>query len=297
MKEFFFYGVKQIMSIGLILEGGGNRGTYTAGVLDVLMDNNIFFPITYAISAGACNALSYISKQRGRNYEIISKYTADKRYLSFKLLRKTGSIYGFDFIFGELSKTLVSFDYDEFFKSGMQIVVGATDCETGKTVFFDKSQMNESFIPVRASSSMPVVSNIVEFQERKLLDGGVTSPIPIEQAIADGIPKNVIILTRDKSYVKKQKTDVPVGMLKKKYKEYPELIEAMKKRPEVYNNERKLCYEMQEKGDALIIQPSKPITIGKYCKSPEKLKELYDMGVNDAKENLVNIRRFIALNS
>ena len=285
------------MSIGLILEGGGNRGTYTAGVLDVLMDNNIFFPTTYAISAGACNAVSYLSKQRGRNYEVISKYTPDERYLSFKLMRKTGSIYGFDFMFGELAKTLVPLDYTELFKSSMQLFVGTTDCETGKTVFFDKSQMDERLIPVIASSSMPMVSNIVEYQGYKLLDGGVTSPIPLDRAMADGIQKNVVILTRDKSYVKKQKPDFPISMLKRKYNQYPALVEAVKNRPEVYNNERKLCYEMQDKGNALVIQPSKPITIGKYCKKPDKLKELYDMGVNDAKENLVNIRRFIALNS
>lgn len=297
MQRYFFSGVKQIMSVGLILEGGGNRGTYTAGVLDVLMDNNIFFPVTYAISAGACNALSYISKQRGRNYEVITKYTSDKRYLSFKLMRKTGSIYGFDFIFGELSKTLIPFDYEEFFRSSMQICVGTTDCETGKTVFFDKSQMKESFTSVIASSSMPVVSNIVEYQGHKLLDGGVTSPIPLDRAISDGIQKNVVILTRDKSYIKKSKPDFPVGMLKRKYKEYPALIEAIKNRPEVYNNERRLCYEMQDKGNALVIQPSEPVTIGKYCKNPDKLKELYNLGVKDAKENLVNIRRFIALNS
>lgn len=285
------------MSIGLILEGGGNRGIYTAGVLDVLMENNIFFPVTYAISAGACNSLSYISKQYGRSCEIITKYTTDKRYLSFSLLRKTGSIYGFDFIFGELSIELLPFDYDEFFRSNMQLRVGTTDCETGKSVFYDKAKMKRDFTSVIASSSMPIVSKMIDYDGRKLLDGGITAPIPLDIALADGIKKNVVILTRDKDYVKKSKTDVPLHILKNRYRNYPNLINAIINRAEVYNNERKLCYQMQNIGDALVIQPSEPITISKYNRNPNKLKALYDMGVHDAKENLVNIRRFIALNS
>lgn len=285
------------MSIGLILEGGGNRGVYTSGVLDVLMDNNIFFPITYGISAGACNSLSYLSKQRGRNFEIFSKYASDKRYLSFKLLKTTGSIYGFDFIFGELSKKLLPFDYDEFFRTGMQLRVGTTDCETGKPVFFDKSQMQNDFTAVIASSSMPAVSKIVEYQGYKLLDGGIVSPIPIETAIADGIQKNVVVLTRDKSYVKKPQKGFSMKLINKQYKAYPVLIEAIKNRADVYNKERELCYQMQDKGNVLVIQPSKPIKLSRYCKNPDKLKEIYELGVNDAKLNLVNIRRFIALNS
>lgn len=285
------------MSIGLILEGGGTRGAYTAGVLDVLAENNIYFPVVYGISAGACNALSYLSKQNKRNYQIFTRYTSDKRYMSFSSLCRTGNIFGFDFIFGELASELLPFNYEEFFRSEMQLKVGATDCRTGKAVFFEKSDMKRDFSAVIASSSIPVVSKIVDFKGYKLLDGGVSAPIPIEFAINDGTSKNVIVLTREKSYVKKEKSDFPKPLLKRKYRDYPKLIDAVLNRAKVYNHEREICYSEQEKGNAIVIEPSSPITISRYCTKPEKMEELYDMGVRDAREKLIEIRRFIALNS
>ena len=124
------------MSVSLVLEGGGMRGVYTAGVLDVFNENNIIFPVTYGISAGACNALSYISGQKGRNKSIYLDYSSDKRYLSASGYFTRGSIFGFDFIFGDIAETLLPFDYDTFFSNDMQLYVGATDCGTGKPVFF-----------------------------------------------------------------------------------------------------------------------------------------------------------------
>lgn len=285
------------MSINLILEGGGTRGAYTAGVLDVLAENHIFFPTVYGISAGACNALSYISKQNRRNYKIFTEYASDKRYMSLATLIKTGSIFGFDFIFGELANTLLPFDYDEFFKSNMNIIAGATDCLTGKAVFFDKNDMQQDFSAVIASSSLPVVSKPVKFDGKYLLDGGVAAPIPIEYAIKDGFHKNVIVLTREKEYIKPAKSDVPKLILKQKYKQYPALIRAIQERPSVYNREREMCYREQSDGNALVIEPSQPVTIGRYCTDPIKLDQLYHLGVEDAKNKLPDLRRFLALNN
>lgn len=284
------------MSIGLILEGGGMRGAYTAGVLDVLAENNIFLSNIYAVSAGACNALSYISKQNKRNYEIYTKYASDKRYMSFSSLLRKGNIFNFDFIFGEMTDKLLPFDYQEFFRSHMNITAGTTDCMTGKPVFFDKKDMQEDFTAVIASSSLPVVSKPVKFHGMYLLDGGVAAPIPIERAIEDGFHKNIIVLTREKEFYK-TKGDMPKFILERKYRHYPELIRAMLERPEVYNNEKRLCYSEQEKGNAFVVEPSKPVTIGRYCTEPDKLQELYNMGAEDAKNKLSDMRRFIALNS
>ena len=284
------------MSICLILEGGGTRGAYTAGVLDVLTENNIFCQTIYGVSAGACNALSYISKQSKRNYEIFTKYACDKRYMSFSSLLKTGSLFGFEFIFGELADKLLPFDYGEFFKSSMNIFAGATDCETGKAVFFDKKDMEDDFKPLIASSSLPMVTNIVDFRGKYLLDGGVVAPIPIDYAIKDGFEKSIVVLTRENEY-RKKKSDVPKMALKMKYREYPELVKAMINRADVYNSEKELCYFEQEKGNAFVIEPSRPVTIGRYCTKPDKLEELYHLGVTDAKNKLADLRRFIALNS
>ena len=272
------------MSISLILEGGGTRGAYTAGVLDVLAENNIFFQTIYGVSAGACNAVSYISKQNGRNHRIFTEYACDKRYMSF------------DFMFGELANELLPFDYGEFFRSSMNILAGATDCDTGKAVFFDKRDMEDGLIPLIASSSLPMVTKIVDFRGRHLLDGGIAAPIPIDHAINDGFTKNVVVLTREKEFFKK-KSDVSPIALKIKYRKYPELIRAMLNRAEVYNQEKKLCYSEQENGNAFVIEPSQPITIGRYCTKPDMLEEVYNLGVEDAKNRLADLRRFIALNS
>ncbi len=285
------------MSVGLILEGGGNRGAYTAGVLDVLCMNDIFIPTTYAVSAGACNAMSYLSKQIKRNYNIYTKYASDKRYSSLKLLRKTGSLFGFDFIFGELANELLPFDYEEFYRTAMKLVIVTTNIETGKPEFFTNADMKNELRPLIASASLPVVANIVEYKDKKLLDGGVTAPIPIEKAISDGNTKNIVVLTRDRTYIKKDKPDFPLFYLKRRYKEYPELIQAMINRAKVYNKEREQCYSEQEKGNAVIIAPSSPINIKRSCKSTEKLEEIYNMGVKDATDRLVEINRFIAMNT
>ena len=140
------------------------RGAYTSGVLEVLLQNDIEFPNVYGISAGACNALSYVSKQKKRNYDIFYNYIADKRYISVENLHKTGSLFGFDFLFGELFHELLPFDYETFFSSAVNLKVGATDLKTGQTIYFDKANLDEDFTAVAASSSLPFVSNIVSYQ-------------------------------------------------------------------------------------------------------------------------------------
>ncbi|MGN0536806.1 MAG: patatin family protein [Acutalibacteraceae bacterium] len=284
------------MSVSLVLEGGGTRGAYTSGVLDVLMDNNLFIRRTYAVSAGACNALSYLSKQRGRNFQIFYNYVRDKRYMGYSSFRKTGSMFGFDFIFGELSHELLPFDYKEFFKTQMELCVGTTDCQTGQAVYFENSDFDERFIPVIASSSLPMVSPIVDFNNRQLLDGAMAAPIPIEKAIADGYTHNIIVLTQDREFIKPNKPQLPSWIMHTKFKQYPQLIEVMRKRGEVYNRERQFCFELEKQGKAIIIAPSAPITLKRYERDTEKLKEVYDMGVADTKKILQKIQCFIALN-
>ena len=146
------------MSVGLVLEGGGTRGAYTSGVLDVFLEEKITFPSVYGISAGACNAVSFVTEQRGRSFDIFYNYIRDERYLSVASLYRTGSIFGFDFIFGELFHELIPLDYEKLFSSPVRLRVGATDLKTGEAVFFDKEEMDDMLVPVRASSSMPFVS-------------------------------------------------------------------------------------------------------------------------------------------
>ena len=285
------------MSIGLILEGGGNRGAYTAGVLDVLAENDIYIQDTYAVSAGACNAVSYLSKQPKRNYRIYTEYADDKRYSSWRLLWKTGSLFGFDFIFGELTQTLLPFDYDEFHRTSMRLHIGTTDVRTGQPVFFTKETIcPDDMRTLTASASLPVVANIVEYEGYELLDGGISEPIPLPAALKDGITKNIVVLTRDRSYVKKNKPDFPLFYLRRRYKAYPKLVEAMVQRASRYMQERTLCYQEQERENAIVIEPSRPITIKRQCRDTALLEEIYQLGVRDANNRLVEINRFLAMN-
>ncbi|HIU32633.1 MAG TPA: patatin family protein [Candidatus Caccousia avistercoris] len=277
------------MAVGLVLEGGGTRGAYTSGVLDVLLEEDILIPSVYGISAGACNGVSYVAGQKKRNYNIFYYYIRDERYLSVTSLYKTGSIFGFDFIFGELFHKLVPLDYDAFFSSPIRFYAGATDLNTGKAVFFPKEQMDDMLDPVRASSSLPFVSPIVSCQGRDLLDGGCAMPIPLEQSLVDGNRRNVVVLTRDSTYRKSQRADFPRAVLRVKYGEYPRFVETMMERGQVYNSELDLCRVEERLGRAVVVRPSRPLAVSRYEKDPEHLKAIYEMGIRDGRAKLREI--------
>jgi predicted patatin/cPLA2 family phospholipase len=216
----------------------------------------------------------------------------DKRYISVDNLYHTGSLFGFDFIFGQLFHELLPFDYKTFFDSPVNLKVGTTDLKTGKAVFFNKSDLDEDFAAVKASSSLPFISNIVSFQGHELLDGGCAMPIPIERSILDGNERNVIVLTRDASYRKSLRPEFPRSVLRVKYGDYPNFVNTMLSRSETYNNELEVCRRQEKNGQAVLIRPSHPITIGRYEKSPERLKEIYNMGMQDCEKQLSKIKAF-----
>lgn len=284
------------MATGLVLEGGGTRGSYTAGVLDVFLEKGIEFPSVYGISAGACNAVSYISKQPKRNLEIFYKYIGDERYLSVANLRKTGSLFGFGFIFGELSHQLVPLDYETFQNSPVKFRVGATNVVTGKVVYFNKEDITFPMDVLRASASLPMISPIVDYKGYHLLDGGVACPIPIERSIFDGNEKNVLVLTRDITYRKRARPEFPRAVLRSVYRDYPKLVDAMMNRPDVYNSQLDLIARLEKEGKAVVVRPSSPLAVGRYEKNREKLLEIYKLGRKDALKKLAEIRSFLQEN-
>ncbi len=221
------------------------------------------------------------------------KYVADERYVSVNNLHKTGSIFGFDFMFGELFHQLMPFDYEAFFNSPINLKVGATDLKTGQTVFFDKTQLDENFTAVQASCSLPLISNIVAYRGYDLLDGGCSAPIPIERSVFDGNQRNVVILTRDAAYRKSLRPEFPRAVLRVKYGDYPNFVETMMHRPETYNNELAVCSRLEKAGDAVVIRPSSPIVTSRYEKDPGKLKAVYEMGIRDCESKLTVIRDFL----
>ncbi|MFS0671586.1 patatin-like phospholipase family protein [Ornithinibacillus sp. 179-J 7C1 HS] len=279
--------------IGLVLEGGGSRGIYTAGVIRYLMEQDIYLPYVIGVSAGACNGSSYISRQMDRNRAVIIDYLDHPDYVSFRNFVKKREIFGMDFLFDVLPNELEPFDFNTFYEAKEEFVIGVTDCLTGEPVFYKREDYKEEILKViRASSSLPLFAPVVDFNGRKLLDGGISDPIPIKQSVRDGNKKNVVILTRNRGYVKKPQS---FGWyMRKKYKEYPGLLRAIEKRHQVYNDTLNYIFEEEKKGNVFVISPSEKLEVGRVERNKDKLTDLYHLGMEDVKKVSEQLKEFLA---
>lgn len=280
-----------MIEAGLVVEGGGMRGVYTAGVLDYFMEKNLYFDDCYGVSAGACHISSYVSKQIGRSIKVTLDYINDKRYCSVNSLIKTGDMFGVEMLYDLIPNKLELYDYDTFnkFKGNFYSVV--TNCKTGKAEYIKIKDMKKDIIAVRASSSLPLLSRIVEINGKEYLDGGITDSIPIKKSIKDGHKKNVVILTRDKTYRKSKPKFL--SFFKLKYKKYPNLVKAIENRYKIYNETLDFLEEEKAKNKVFIIQPKLPVKISRIEKDKDKLKELYNQGYEDAKELYEDLMKFL----
>jgi predicted patatin/cPLA2 family phospholipase len=269
------------MNVGLVLEGGGMRGVYTAGVLDYLMEQELYYPYVVGVSAGACNATSYISRQIGRNRKVTVDFIGDPRYLSYRNLLKEKSMFGMKFIFDEIPRRLVPFDFDTFFSSPQQFVVGAMDVRTGEAVYYTKETAKDDMMAiVQASSSLPFISRPVVRDGRELMDGGICDPIPVRKSLAEGNERNVIVLTQVKSY---RKRPFQWGWLARRvYPKYRGLIEVLSNRHHTYNSTLEFVDELERDGKAIVIRPSVDLNVSRIEKNPAKLAALYELGYRDA---------------
>jgi len=279
-------------NVGLVLEGGGMRGLYTCGVLEYFMEKDLYFTYVIGVSAGACNAASYISRQQGRNEKVIIGFIKDWRYMSLRNLILSKSYFGMDFIFDEIPNKHVPFDFETFFKSPGVFLVGATDCQSGKPIYLNKDDLGEQFQALRASASLPMISPIVNYKGYELLDGGISDSIPIKKSIKDGNTKNIIVLTRNNGY--RKNPGKFNALLKLKYKSYPLLIETMLNRYENYNKTLDYIEELENEGKAVVIRPTKELEVGRLEKNPKKLYELLHSGYDDVKSSYERIMEFIS---
>ena len=280
------------MKTGLVLEGGSVRGLYTVGVLDCLLDHRLYFPYVIGVSAGAGNGVSYVTRQRGRSYRVDTAYLKDKRYLSFSNYRKTKSVFGMGFIFDEIPNRLDPLDYQALRNSDCEFLVGVTDAETGLPVYFGKEKLDNQCTVLSASSSMPVFSPPVFFEGRAYLDGGTTDPIPVKKALADGCERLVVVLTRDRTFIKPPEK----GRLiyRRVLKKYPNMIRALDERHIVYNETLDFLRVLEQEGTAIVIAPKKPLPVGRFERNLEHLNTAYQMGMQDASKNLEQIANFLA---
>lgn len=281
-----------MQNVGLVLEGGGMRGLYTCGVMERFMEKDLYFKYVIGVSAGACNAVSYISKQRGRNEKVIIGYVKDWRYMSLRSFILTKSYFGMDFIFDEIPNKHVSFDYETFQKSPCDFLIGATDCKTGKPVYFHKEDIGEKFQALRASASLPMISPIVNYKGYELLDGGISDSIPIRKSIKDGNTKNIIVLTRNKGYRKSPSKFT--GLLKRTFRKYPLFLETMMNRYKTYNETLDYIEQLEREGKVIVIRPSKELEVGRLEKDPKKLYGLLHNGYTDAEISYDKIMEFVS---
>ncbi|TLX77070.1 patatin family protein [Labilibacter sediminis] len=278
--------------IALVIEGGGFRGMYSAGILDYFLENNIEFPYAIGVSMGACNGVNYISKQIGRNLSVPYTYINDKRYMSYQRLFVIGELFGMDFIFGDVPKKLIPFDFETFQKSPQKFIAVATDCNTGEPVYMNEFSSDDLLMALKASTSLPFASKMICYDNKELLDGGISDPIPVNKALRDGNEKVVVILTQPKEYRKKPSSFNLLGTLK--YIKYPKLIQALNDRYKVYNDTLDQIEELERQGKAFVIRPKRTLPINRTEKNKEKLKAAFDIGYKQSNEFVDELRLFMS---
>lgn len=261
---------------GLVLEGGGMRGVFTSGVLDAFMKHDLYFRYIVAVSAGACNGMSYVSRQPRRARISNIDYLARYKYIGIRHLVTQGCIFDRELLYDKFPNQLLPFDFDEYFKHAKGFEMVTTNCLTGKAMYLSEtSDRQRSLDIVRASSSLPYVSKIVTVDGIPMLDGGIIDSIPINRAIETGHEHNVVILTRNKGWRDTGKDrKVPAFI----YKSYPRLRVALSHRHVVYNQQIDLIDRLEAEGKITCIRPMRPMEVGRIENDVEKLERLYEEG-------------------
>ena len=264
---------------GLVLEVGGMRGLFTAGVLDYFIDLGMEFQEVYGVSAGICNACSYLSKQRGRSLRVNTDYLEDPRYCSVESLIKTGDLFGADMLYRIIPDELDPYDYEAFDRGDTRFYVACSNVETGKAEYLEIKDMFKDVEYFRATASLPYVSHMVEVGGMKLLDGGCTDSIPLRAFAKMGYKKCVVVLTRPAGYRKKPGN---FWLPEAAYHKYPAFVRALRSRYYFYNKTVEWIDRLEQEGKIFVIRPSVALPIGRTEHSVEKLQETYDIGKKDA---------------
>ena len=278
------------MKTGLVLEGGGVRGIYTAGVLDVFMDHGLTFDGLIGVSAGAIHGCSYLSGQKGRSLRYYRKYLKDPRFMSWRSFLKTGNMVGVDFCYHELPDKLDIYDHDAFLKNTTPFYAVVTNVESGEAEYLRITDMRRQIDTLRASASLPLVSQIVEIDGKGYLDGGCTDAIPVEKFREMGYERNVVILTRPRDHV-----DPPVDMRLPRllYRNFPAFLQALSRRHIRYNRTMARIRQLERTGEIFVIRPRAPLALGRVERDPEKMQLAYNQGRADALSAMEDLRRWL----
>lgn len=280
---------KKQSKTAFVLEGGAMRGLYSAGVLDVFMQNNITTDAIYGVSAGALFGINFKSKQIKRAIRYNLKYAHEKNYMGLYSLITTGNIMNKDFCFDKLVYELDKFDFETFDNSPIDFFAVVTNVETGLAEYIKITNAKYGLEALRASGSMPFVSKCVDFEGAKYLDGAISDPIPLQKALNEGYEKIIVVLTRPKNY-KKQKSFMPYDLF---YKKYPNFIKTAKKQYETYNKTLELIEKYENEEKIIVLRPSLNLKIKRVEKDLKKLEAIYQLGVDDCTLNLNKIKNYL----
>ena len=291
MKKQYLCIVKNIKmqitsNTGLVLEGGGMRGVFTSGVLDAFMKHEVYFPYVVAVSAGACNGLSYMSHQprraRWSNIDMLQKYD----YISLKSLIVNGSIFDPELIYERFPNEFFPFDYDAYEKNPATFEVVTTNCRTGRAMYLTERHDHRRLTQlIRATSSLPFVAHITEVDGIPMLDGGIVDSIPIMRSIETGHQENVVVMTRNRGY---RSSEPDIKIPKFLYGEYPRLRVALSRRTAAYNEQLDLVERMEDWGEIVVIRPQKPLEVGRITEDVAKLERLYEEGFQQGEQFILS---------
>ena len=278
----------------LVLEGGAFRGLYSQGFMDAMMKADINMQCTIGVSAGAMAGMNYVAGQIGRSARVNLKYRHDSRYVGIQAVRHNKGLIGFDFVFDGLKES-DPFDGKRFFEPERRFVAVATNCLTGEAEYFEKGHCTNIFHAIRASASMPYISNMVDIDGKPYLDGGCSCKIPYQWAIDQGFEKIVVIKTRHADYRKNLKKASETSLAHRIYHTYPEFAHVLEQSDAAYNHQCDELEQLAKAGRIYLVSPSVPMRISRLEKDMEKLGHLYARGYKDAKDQMEQLKAYLGM--
>ncbi len=279
------------MKTGLVLEGGALRAIFSSGVCDALLDGGIMADYVVGVSAGIAYGVSYVSRQPRRNLEVVTRYAPDRRYMGVNNLKESGSYFGIEFVYDTIPNELIPFDYDTFAAYPGEVEAVATNLNTGRADYLAVPREDKQFIALQASCAMPLLFPIYEIGGQPYLDGGAADSIPWKHALEKGCGRVLVVLTRPRGYVRKQDKLLP--LMRKKYKQYPRFLEAMERRAEVYNENRRELFQAEREGKVKVIAPGSTLGVKRTERDTEKLRLLWAEGYQMAVERMEELRDYM----
>lgn len=282
--------MKQGERTGLVLEGGGMRGIYTAGVLDVFLERGIEFDGVIGVSAGVVHGCSFLAGQKGRSIRYYKRYCRDWRFMSMRNLLLTGDMVGEKFCYHDLPERLDPFDYEAFKRCCTEFYAVCSNVVTGRAEYLRMQDMRKHVDIMRASASLPCISKMVRINGKKYLDGACTDSIPVRAFRRMGFRRNVVILTREEGYVKQAEVS---RLVRLRYWRYPRFLQALENRHLRYNEKIRYIRRLEQAGEVFVLRPSRKLTIGRMEHNPRELQRTYNLGRRDARRHMEELMKWL----